>query len=222
MRYLQQLFQHSKTYLLPGMFAPVVIGTLLAWQTLTFLRWWPFTCMLVINISLFVLLYGYLLPRRTAFAAHKHGWISMLLVCCSSILLLSTAYLLQVGNWNVSILLAGVPMGLYTTIVFYCQHYGTQQIGPNQEYISVRKLRLIGAGLTSLIAFAIVLDCLAGIYPWYAGIAILTTFPVLLTLLRIGQDRRNILHLRITTSGAYVKTALLFALALLIHGFIGV
>ncbi|GCE16569.1 hypothetical protein [Dictyobacter kobayashii] len=81
---------------------------------------------------------------------------------------------------------------------------------------------MIGAALISLITLTILLDCLLNIYPWYAGIAILTTFPLLIALQQTNDEEHDNLQLRIRTTGAYWQTILLFTLALLIHGLTGI
>lgn len=217
MRTWQQRFRQMHKYLFPGLIAPQIIGILLAWQQRITLNWLYMILAFLLNLIIFELLHSYL-----AEPAHRYNnsWYSVAFVCLASSLFVVSAYVLQSSQLSGAIILASLPIGLYSAIVVYIQQFSTLRARSRVVSLqsATQKARLVGAGLIALVTLTILLDCLLDIYPWYASIAILTTFPLLIALHQIDQD----LQLRISVTGAYWQTILLFSIALLIHGFIGV
>ncbi|GHO89350.1 hypothetical protein [Dictyobacter formicarum] len=206
-----------RTYLFPGLIAPQIIGILLAWQQKMTLNWLHLTLALLLNLIIFVALHSYLIKPDRHYSTNCP---SILFVCLASSLFVVSAYVLQSNQLSGAIILASLPIGLYSAVVVYIQQFSTLRTRSQMEILqsAIRKTRLVGASLISLVTLTILLDCFLDIYPWYAGIAILTTFPLLIALHQIDQD----LQLRISATGAYWQTILLFSIALLIHGFIGI
>ncbi|GCE02984.1 hypothetical protein [Dictyobacter aurantiacus] len=212
----RQKFERMRASLYAGLLAPQIIGILFAWQQRMSLNWFMLVLALLVNLILFMLLHSYLIKP----GGDTVDWYCIFLLSLASSLFVVSTCILQGGWSGGAAILAAVPIGFYTAVVAYLQQFSALRSRTRRENVApaAREARLTGATLVGLITLAILLDCLLGIYPWYASIAILTTFPLLFALYQIDQD----LQLRISARGAFWQTVLLFSIALLVHGLIGV
>ncbi|GLV56388.1 hypothetical protein KDH_32290 [Dictyobacter sp. S3.2.2.5] len=213
----RQRFEQTRTSLYSGLLAPQIIGILLAWQQRMIINWLALTVALLLNLVLFLFLHNYLIRSDLGDTV---DWYSVILRSLARSLFVVSTCALQGSLSGGAAILAALPIGLYTAVVAYLQQFSALRLGSGRENVApeAREARLVGAALIGLITLAILLDCLLSVYPWYASIAILTTFPLLFALYHIDQD----LQLRISARGAYWQTVLLFSIALLVHGLIGV
>ena len=192
---------------------------LLCGVVLTFFRPWA----LAFGIAGFCLAYFYVAPPlRLAYAGRGLGELDILI--SFGILPLAGSYYVQTGHVTLNVLLASLPVGLYTTAVLYFHHFlhwrADQEVHKVTPVVALgeRSARIAGMVLLLLIAIMLLLDALLQIFPWYSAIAALTVIPVILALRQATGDLKGYLKLMVANLNANLLAALLILVALLVRG----
>src|SRR6266571_3615603 len=122
------------------------------------------------------------------------------------------------------VLLASLPVGLYTTAVLYFHHFlhwkADQEVHKVTPVVALgeRGARIAGMVLLLLIAIMLLLDALLQVFPWYSAIAALTVIPVILALRQATGDLKGYVKLMVANLNANLLAALLILAALLVRG----
>jgi 1,4-dihydroxy-2-naphthoate octaprenyltransferase len=192
---------------------------LLCGLLLTFFRPWT----LLFAVPGFLLAFFYVAPPlRLAYIGRGVGEVDIL--CSFGILPVLGSYYIQAGNvaWNV--VLAALPIGLYTTTVLYFHHFlhwqADKVVGKMTPIVvlGTSRARMVGVFLVMLIACLLILDVFLQIYPWYSIVAVLTIMPVTLALKRATGELQNYTKLLAIDTSADLQAAFLLVVAMGIHG----
>lgn len=193
---------------------------LLCGVLLTFFRPWA----LAFGVAGFLLAFFYVAPPlRLAYVGRGLGEIDILL--SFGILPLVGSYYVQAGTVTFNVLLASLPVGLYTTAVLYFHHFlhwrADKTVGKITPVVALgeARARTVGAVLLVLIAVTVVLDAILGVFPWYSVLAALTVIPVWFALRQANGDLKRYLHLMASNMNGNLQAALLILAALLVSGF---
>lgn len=192
---------------------------LLCGVVLTFFRPWA----LVFGSAGFLLAFFYVAPPlRLAYRGRGLGELAIFL--SFGALPLLGAYYVQTGDTTPRVLLASIPIGLYTTAVLYFHHFlhwrADQAVGKVTPIVALgeSKARIVGAILLSFIAVVFLIDAVLQVFPWYSAVAALTIFPVLLALKEATGNLKSYLRLMTVNLNADLQAALVILLALLVRG----
>jgi 1,4-dihydroxy-2-naphthoate octaprenyltransferase len=187
---------------------------------LTFFRPWA----LAFGVAGFLLAFFYVAPPlRLAYIGRGVGELDILL--SFGILPLVGSYYVQAGTVTINVLLASLPIGLYTTAVLYFHHFlhwrADKTVGKVTPVVALgeARARMVGAILLVLIAVTIVLDAALGVFPWYSALAALTVIPVWVALRKATGDLKHYLNLMASNMNGNLSAALLILAALLVSGF---
>jgi 1,4-dihydroxy-2-naphthoate octaprenyltransferase len=172
----------------------------------------------------FLLAYFYVAPPlRLAYVGRGLGEVDIFI--SFGVLPLLGAYYIQANTITPIVLLASLPIGLYTTAVLYFHHFlhwrADLAIGKITPIVALgeKKARVVGSVMLASIAILILIDALLGVFPWYSIIAALTVVPVLLALRQATGDLKNYQQLMATTMRGNLQAALFILFSLLIRGF---
>src|SRR5437660_8090129 len=142
---------------------------LLCGVALAFFRPWA----LAFGMAGFLLAFFYVAPPlRLAYVGRGLGELDILL--SFGILPLVGSYYVQAGSVTFNVLLASLPIGLYTTAVLYFHHFlhwrADKVVGKNTPIVALgeERARGVGAILLLLIAVTVLLDAVLGVFPWYS------------------------------------------------------
>jgi 1,4-dihydroxy-2-naphthoate octaprenyltransferase len=161
-------------------------------------------------------------PLRLAYIGRGLGELDILL--SFGVLPLVGAFYVQAGTVTLAVLLASLPIGLYTMSVLYFHHFlhwrGDLAAGKITPVVALgeRGARIAGALILLLVALAFLLDAVLNVYPWYSAVAILTILPTQVLLRRATNDLKFYLQLMATNFNGNVQAAFLVVLALVIRG----
>jgi 1,4-dihydroxy-2-naphthoate octaprenyltransferase len=190
---------------------------------LTIFRPWT----LAFGLAGFCLAFFYVAPPlRLAYIGRGLGELDILI--SFGILPLVGSYYVQTGNVTFNVVLASLPVGLYTTAVLYFHHFlhwrADQEVHKVTPVVALgeRGARLAGIVLLLLISITLLLDGLFQVFPWYSAIAALTAIPVMLALWRATGDLKGYVKLLAANLNANLLTALLILTALLLRGVTGI
>jgi 1,4-dihydroxy-2-naphthoate octaprenyltransferase len=202
-----------------GLAAALFALALLCGVVLTFFRPWA----LAFGIAGFCLAYFYVAPPlRLAYAGRGLGEVDILI--SFGILPLAGSYYVQTGHVTFNVLLASLPVGLYTTAVLYFHHFlhwrSDQEVHKVTPVVALGEhgARIAGMVLLFLIAIMLLLDALLQIFPWYSAIAALTVIPVMLALWQATGDLKGYLKLMVANLNANLLAALLILTTLVVRG----
>jgi len=186
---------------------------------LTFFRPWA----IAFGIAGFCLAFFYVAPPlRLAYIGRGLGELDILI--SFGILPLVGSYYVQTGYVTFDVLLASLPVGLYTTAVLYFHHFlhwrADQEVHKVTPVVALGEggARVAGVVMLLLIAVMLLLDALFQVFPWYSAIAALTVIPVILALWRATGDLKGYVKLMVTNLNANLLAALLILVALLVRG----
>src|SRR6266699_6681986 len=192
---------------------------LLSGIVLSFFRPWA----IAFGIIGFLLAFFYVAPPlRLAYIGHGLGELDILI--SFGILPLVGSYYVQTGYVTFNVLLASLPVGLYTTAVLYFHHFlhwrADQEVHKVTPVVALgeRGARIAGMVLLLLIAIMLLLDALLQIFPWYSAIAALTVIPVILALRQATGALKGYVKLMVANLNANLLAALLILAALLVRG----
>jgi len=202
-----------------GLAAALFALALLCGVALTFFRPWA----LAFGIAGFCLAFFYVAPPlRLAYAGRGLGELDIL--TSFGILPLVGSYYVQTGHVTFNVLLASLPVGLYTTAVLYFHHFlhwrADQAVHKVTPVVALGEggARIAGMVLLLLIAIILLLDALLQVFPWYSAIAALTVIPVMLALRQATGDLKGYMKLMMANLNANLLAALLILVALLVRG----
>src|SRR5215469_1018743 len=192
---------------------------LLCGVVLTFFRPWA----LAFGVLGFCLAFFYVAPPlRLAYIGRGLGEIDILI--SFGVLPLVGSYYVQTGHVTFNVLLASLPVGLYTTAVLYFHHFlhwrADQEVHKVTPVVALGEggARVAGIVLLLSIAIMLLLDALFQVFPWYSAIAALTVIPVILALWRATGDLKGYVKLMVANLNANLLAALLILAALLVRG----
>jgi 1,4-dihydroxy-2-naphthoate octaprenyltransferase len=193
---------------------------LLCGVLLTFFRPWA----LAFGVVGFLLAFFYVAPPlRLAYVGRGLGEIDILI--SFGILPLVGSYYVQSGTVTLNVLLASLPIGLYTTAVLYFHHFlhwrADKTVGKITPVVALgeKRARYAGAILLLLIAVTVLVDALLQVFPWYSALAALTVIPVWFALHRATGDLKHYLNLMASNMNGNLLAAFLILVALLVRGF---
>ncbi len=179
---------------------------------------------LVFGIAGFLLAYFYVAPPiRLAYIGRGLGEIDILI--SFGILPLVGAFYIQSGTVTLTVVLASLPIGLYTMIVLYFHHFlhwrADKVAGKITPVVALgeKLARIVGALILLLIAIMIIVDAYLKVFPWYAIFAVLTIIPVEIALQRATGDLKHYLKLMATNFNANLLSSLIILASLLLSGF---
>ena len=190
---------------------------------LTFFRPWA----LAFGIAGFCLAFFYVAPPlRLAYIGRGLGELDILI--SFGILPLVGSYYVQTGHVTFDVLLASLPVGLYTTAVLYFHHFlhwrADQEVHKVTPVVALgeRGARIAGMVLLLSIAIILLLDASLQVFPWYSAIAALTVIPVMLALQQAAGDLKGYMKLMTANLNANLLAALLILVTLLVRGITGI
>jgi 1,4-dihydroxy-2-naphthoate octaprenyltransferase len=193
---------------------------LLCGVLLTFFRPWA----LAFGVVGFLLAFFYVAPPlRLAYVGRGLGEIDILI--SFGILPLVGSYYVQSGMVTLNVVLASLPIGLYTTAVLYFHHFlhwrADKTVGKITPVVALgeKRARYAGAILLLLIAVTVLVDALLQVFPWYSALAALTVIPVWFALHRATGDLKHYLNLMASNMNGNLLAAFLIMVALLVRGF---
>jgi len=132
----------------------------------------------------FLLAFFYVAPPiRYGYIGRGLGEVGIFL--SFGLLPLAGTYYVQTGVITGGALAASVPIGLFTTAILYFHHFlhwrADRAVGKMTPVAALgeERARMVGIALLMVVAVAVVVDSLAGVFPWYAIFAVL---PVVLPL----------------------------------------
>ncbi len=179
---------------------------------------------LLFGIAGFLLAYFYVAPPiRLAYIGRGLGEIDILI--SFGILPLVGAFYVQSGTVTLTALLASLPVGLYTMVVLYFQHFlhwrADKEAGKITPVVALgeNRARVVGALILLLIAITIIVNTYLKVFPWYAIVAVLTIIPVEVALQRATGDLKQYVKLMATNFNANLLSSLIILASLLVSGF---
>lgn len=202
--------------------AGVLFGVALACG-LVLTIWRPWT--LAFAIGGFLLAFFYVAPPiRLAYVGRGAGEVDIVLAF--GVLPLVGAFYVQAGTVTWQAIIVALAVGLYTMTVLYFHHFlhwrADRAVGKMSPVAALgeERGRVVGFALLALVGLAIIVSCLVGAMPLYAGFAALTVLLPLNALRHADGSLPGYLRMMASLMNGNLLAALILLAAIIVQGIV--